>query len=171
MGASSTPIRNPLEQRERPSLNDQPTVEIANEQSTCAIDELVIRKAVLDILAGEGVTAGRISVAIVDDATIREVNRRHLEHDYATDVISFVLDREGGYLDGEVIVSADTARAVAAELAWPAKDELLLYVVHGTLHLVGYDDRTDSDREEMRSRERHYLAGFGLVPPWKELDR
>jgi len=152
-------------------LNDQPTVEIANDQTTCAIDEPVIRKAVLDILAGEGVTSGQISVAIVDDATIREVNRRHLQHDYATDVISFVLDREGGCLDGEVIVSADTARAVAADLAWPAEDELLMYVVHGTLHLVGYDDRTDSDREEMRSRERHYLAGFGLVPPWEDFDQ
>ncbi len=82
-------------------------------------------------------------------------------------MISFVLEWEDGCLDGEVIVSGDTACAVAADLGWPAENELLLYIAHGTLHLVGYEDQSDSDREEMRIRERHYLARFGLVPPWQ----
>jgi probable rRNA maturation factor len=151
-------------------LKDQLTVEIANEQSACTVDESLIRQAVLEILAGESVTAGQISVALVDDPTIHEINRRHLQHDYPTDVISFVLDCEEGYLDGEVVASADTACSVAKDLDWPAQNELLLYVVHGTLHLVGYDDQADSDRDEMRTRERHYLARFGLVPPWQAAD-
>lgn len=151
-------------------MKNQPIVEIANEQSTCSIDESLISRAVLEILAGEGVAAGRISVAVVDDPTIHEINRRHLEHDYPTDVISFVLEDEDGYLDGEVIVSADTACTVAKDLGWAAENELLLYVVHGTLHLVGYDDQAEPDREGMRIRERHYLARFGLVPPWQEPD-
>ncbi len=149
-------------------MKDQPTVEIANEQSACTIDESLIRRAVLEILSGEGVTGGQISVAVVDDPTIHEINRRHLEHDYPTDVISFVLECEDGLLDGEVIVSADMACSVAEDLGWPAGNELLLYVVHGTLHLVGYDDQSESDREQMRIRERHYLARFGLVPPWQD---
>jgi probable rRNA maturation factor len=151
-------------------LREPPTVEIANEQSACAIDETLICRAVSEILAGEGVRAGQVSVAVVDDATIHEINRRHLEHDYPTDVISFVLESEEGYLDGEVVVSADTACTVGQDLGWPAENELLLYVVHGTLHLVGYDDQSDSDRREMRTRERHYLARFGLVPPWQDSD-
>ena len=149
-------------------MNDQPIVEIANEQAACNVDESLIRQAVLEILAGEGITTGQISVALVDDPTIHEINRQHLQHDYPTDVISFVLEREEGYLDGEVVASADTACAVAADLGWPAQNELLLYVVHGTLHLVGYDDQSDSDRDEMRSRERQYLARFDLVPPWQD---
>lgn len=149
---------------------DQLTVEIANEQSACTLDESLIRQAVLRILAEEGVNSGQISVALVDDHTIHEINRRHLQHDYPTDVISFVLDSHDGYLDGEVVASADTANAVAKDLGWPAQNELLLYVVHGTLHLVGYDDLSDSDRDEMRTRERKYLAHFGLVPPWQADD-
>ncbi len=151
-------------------MKEPPTVEIANEQTACTIDEPLICRAVSEILAGEGITTGQVSVAVVDDPTIHEINRRHLQHDYPTDVISFVLESREGYLDGEVVASADTACTVAADLGWPAENELLLYVVHGTLHLVGYDDQSESDREEMRSRERHYLARFGLVPPWQDPD-
>lgn len=154
-----------------PPLDDEPTVEIANEQANCLVDESLIRRTVLEVLAGEGVTEGSVSVAVVDDPTIHELNQRHLGHDYPTDVISFVLEKEDAYLDGEVVASADTARNVAAEVGWAAENELLLYIVHGTLHLVGYDDQTDSDRTRMRDRERHYLARFGLTPPWLEAER
>lgn len=149
-------------------MTGKPTVEIANEQTACALNEALIRQAVLEILEEEGVSAGNVSIAVVDDPTIREINRRHLNHDYPTDVISFVLESASGYLDGEVVTSADTAREAAADLGWPVENELLLYVVHGTLHLVGYDDRSETDRQCMRSRERHYLARFDLVPPWQE---
>ncbi len=151
-------------------MDTEPTIEIANEQSAVAIDEALIRQTVSEVLAGEGIARGQVSLAVVDDPTIHAINRQHLNHDYPTDVISFVFDRDGDCLDGEVIVSADTARGAAAELGWPAENELLLYVVHGTLHLAGYDDQSDSDRQEMRVRESHYLARFGMVPPWQDLD-
>jgi len=149
------------------ALSDEPEIEIANQQTTCPVDEARIRQVVAAILHDAGICAGAISIAVVDDPTIHELNRRHLQHDYPTDVISFVLDREGSLLEGEVVVSADTAQSVAADLAWPTEDELLLYVVHGTLHLVGYDDVSDTLRAEMREKERHYLAQFGLTPPWQ----
>jgi probable rRNA maturation factor len=151
-------------------LDAELTIEIADQQATVTIDEALIRNVVSEILAGEGVTGGQISVAVVDDPTIHGVNRQHLNHDYPTDVISFVFDRDGSRLDGEVIVSADAARGAAEHLGWAAENELLLYVVHGTLHLVGYDDRSEADREQMRGRESHYLARFGMVPPWQDLD-
>ena len=61
-----------------------------------------------------------------------------------------------------MIVSSETAIRSAARLGWSAEDELLLYVIHGTLHLVGYDDGTPAERDVMRRQEAHYLAGFGL---------
>ncbi len=149
-------------------MREKLVVEIANQQADCRVDEQRICQAVRDILREEKIAAGEVSVAIVDDPTIQALNARHLGHDYPTDVISFLLDRRGDYLEGEVVVSIDTARAVAAELAWPAEDELLLYVVHGTLHLVGYGDDSDAARERMRRRERLHLAPFGLEPPWDE---
>ena len=64
-----------------------------------------------------------------------------MNHDWPTDVLSFVLDDDDGHLEGEVIISADTAAAAAAEVGWPAAAEQLLYVIHGMLHLVGYRDK------------------------------
>jgi probable rRNA maturation factor len=139
-------------------------VEINNEQSTLAVDEPRFTRAVTAILAGEGIAAGTVSLAVVDDPTIHDLNRRFLAHDYPTDVLSFVLESEAGYLEGEVIVSADTAAASAARFGWHAADELLLYVIHGTLHLVGYDDLEPELLTKMRERERHYLGLFGLLP-------
>ena len=103
-------------------------------------------------------------MAVVDDHTIRELNQRHLNHDYATDVLSFPLEQAAGALEGEVIVSADMALATAPEYGWSAEDELLLYVIHGTLHLVGCDDKRPAERRAMRNREKAYLARLGVKP-------
>jgi probable rRNA maturation factor len=123
------------------------------ERLTAAV-ELVLRQA--------GVERATISVAIVDDATIHELNRRFLEHDYPTDVLSFVLDRDEQSLDGEIVASADTAARVASQLGVTPADELLLYVVHGALHLVGYDDQDDESEATMRRREREVLSELGV---------
>jgi probable rRNA maturation factor len=68
------------------------------------------------------------------------------------------------HLEGELIVSTETAIREAAAHGWSPQDEVLLYVVHGLLHLCGYDDLTDEARPAMRVREREVLAGWQLVP-------
>ncbi len=143
------------------------TIEIANQQSAVAVDQQRMRQAVESILRDAGVANARLSLAVVDDDTIHQLNRQYLEHDYPTDVLSFLLEREGERLEGEVIVSADTALRTAAEYGWPPGDELLLYVVHGTLHLVGHDDTSSEERAAMQREERRYLVQFGLEPPRK----
>ncbi|HVU88262.1 MAG TPA: rRNA maturation RNase YbeY [Pirellulales bacterium] len=137
-------------------------IDITNEQSRLPIDEQRLRAAVAAVLAGEGRSAATISVAVVDDPTIHELNRRFLAHDYPTDVLSFVLEESTAGLEGEIIVSADTAAASAPRYGWPATDELLLYVIHGTLHLVGYNDHEPADIARMRAAEKRYLAQCGL---------
>ncbi|NUQ65521.1 MAG: rRNA maturation RNase YbeY [Pirellulales bacterium] len=137
-------------------------VEIANEQSVLLVDEDRLRRAVRIALDETPVRRAAISLAVVDDPTIHRLNRRYLDHDYPTDVLSFVLDRTADSLDGEVIVSSDTAVASAAQFGWSADDELLLYVIHGVLHLAGYDDILPEQRGKMRNRERACLARFGL---------
>jgi probable rRNA maturation factor len=143
-------------------------VQIANEHADFTADEDRLRQAVASVLAEAGVARGVVSVAIVDDAAIHRLNAEFLEHDCPTDVLSFVLERSAEALEGEIVVSADTARQVAGRLGWPAADELLLYVVHGALHLVGYDDHEDDQRQQMRQAERRHLALFGLSPPTAE---
>ena len=95
---------------------------------------------------------------MVDDATIARLHGEFLGDPEPTDVLSFVLERSPQALEGEVVVSADTAGANAIRYHCTAEEELLLYVIHGMLHLVGHDDATPRKRARMRRREREYLA-------------
>jgi len=90
-------------------------------------------------------------------------HERYLGQQGPTDVLSFLLDEADGCLEGEVVVSAQTAVAQAGRFGWSAADELLLYVVHGALHLLGYDDATCPQRRAMRRRERRFVARLGLA--------
>lgn len=141
-------------------------VEFSNEQSRLPIDPQRLRRSVHMICTDALVQNANISLAVVDDPTIRELNRRWLGHDEATDVLSFVLNAEDSYLDGEIIVSSDMASASAGRYGWTPHDELLLYVIHGALHLVGYDDQSPELQAQMREREAHYLARFDLHPKY-----
>lgn len=162
------------------------TIEIADEQDALSIDLDVIRDVVRSTLIAEHVAAASISVALVDDVTIHQLNREHLEHDYPTDVLSFLLDSDdpdgdsadevaggpalpgrGKRLDGEVILSTDTAIREAAQFGWRAQDEITLYLVHGLLHMCGYDDQPGAALMEMRDREREILAIWGITPHYE----
>ena len=134
-------------------------IEIANQQTFLSLDERLLRAAVRRVLGEAGVRKARISLAVVDDTTMARLNRRYLHHRGPTDVLSFALDECDG-LEGEVIVGAQVALRTAPQFGWSPHDELLLYVVHGALHLVGLDDRTDKQRVEMRKRESDILEGL-----------
>lgn len=132
-------------------------IEIVNEQEQLEIDESLIQKIILKMYADEGITGGKMEVAIVDDPTIHDLNVRYLGHDYPTDVLAFEMDSKDHYLEGNVIVSADTACTRAEEFNMKPEKELLLYIIHGTLHLLGYDDHTEEDAPAMRAKEKEYL--------------
>ena len=140
------------------------SIEIANRQNLLTLDTRRLEQAAQAILRDAGITSAELSIALVDDAAIHQLNRQYLEHDNPTDVLSFVLEREQGHLDGEVIVSTETAVRSARQFGWAAEDELLLYVIHGTLHLVGHDDLELEQQTAIRAAERRYLALFGLLP-------
>jgi probable rRNA maturation factor len=139
-------------------------IDLANEQSALPVDARRLRRAVRLVLKEAGVSRARVSLAVIGDRAIRRLNRRYLGHDYATDVLSFNLGDSQQELEGEVIVSADAAAAAAARFGWPPEDELLLYVIHGTLHLIGLRDGNPRQRRQMRRSERECLARFGLEP-------
>ena len=147
------------------------TVHSTNEQSRLAIDCDRIERAVRMVFEDESISRAEISVAVVEDATIRKINRRYLDHDYATDVLSFLLDHDEEKLEGEVVVSAQTAQSAAKRFGWPAADELLLYVIHGMLHLAGYEDETKGQQAKMRKLQRAYLSRFGLEPCYVEKEK
>jgi probable rRNA maturation factor len=143
--------------------SDDVTVEVNNFQTQSPIESREIRDLVRRVLYDERVDRAQISVAVVDDATIHELNRRHLAHDCPTDVITFVLsDDDSDDLSGEIVVSAETAERVARAAGNDPEAELTLYLVHGLLHLLGCDDRTPAAASEMRRRESEVLARLGV---------
>ena len=144
------------------------SVEISNEQDTHLIGTDRLVAAATLVLEKCAPPEAWVSLAVVDDPTMHDLNRQYLDHDYPTDVLSFVLEQEEGKLIGEVIVSSDTAAKEAGRFGWSVDDELLLYVTHGVLHLVGFDDTTDAARREMREQERRFLTHWNLSPRYDD---
>lgn len=122
-----------------------------------------MREVVRTVLEGEDEGDAEIGLAFVDNPTIHQLNKRYLHHDEPTDVLSFPLSDPGARkLAGELVLGVEVAQAQAAERGHDVQAELTLYVIHGLLHLCGYDDHTDAGIQAMRQRERHYLAKLGL---------
>ena len=100
---------------------------------------------------------GNLSIIFCSDNYILDVNQKYLQHDYFTDIIT--LDYcEGDILSGDLFISVDTVRENAIEYGTDFNDELNRVMVHGVLHLIGYDDHCDEDIQEMRSKENYYLS-------------
>ena len=140
-------------------------VDITDEYERLAFDRERVVAAARRVLERARVTTAAISVAVVDNATIHALNVEFLQHDFPTDVITFPLEQSDERLEGELVVSGEYAETMAAEFGWSAADELLLYVVHGALHLVGYDDLDETSLTTMRQQEDEVLSHFGLRVP------
>jgi len=140
-------------------------ISLANEQTTLTIDEHRLVAAVQAVLEESSYSSAVVSLAVVDDPTIHRLNNEFLQHDYPTDVLSFLLEDDGSSLEGELVLSADTAARNAEEFQWPAHDELTLYAIHGTLHLVGYDDKSSAQERKMREAEARHLERLSIKLP------
>ena len=130
-----------------------------------------IRQAACWIAKEYGYRRLYASIAIVDDSTIQQVNAQRLGHDWPTDVISFELDVSDTSVEGEVIASVETAARICAAAGWSVADELLLYVVHGLLHVAGLNDGDEEQRQEMRLAEQACLLGLGVEQAGQHIQR
>ena len=127
------------------------------------LDFAALKDAARAVLDGEGVRAADVTVAFVDDAHIHRLNKQFLNHDEPTDVLTFPHSDPGARkLEGDVVIGYQVAEEYAADRGHAVGPELVLYVVHGCLHLCGYTDADDRSAAEMRAKEREYLAKLGL---------
>ncbi len=127
----------------------------------------LLHRVAAHTLQAEGFTSGRLSVAVVGASAMATLHRRVLGQPGPTDALSFDLgtDHPRGHVEGEVVVCADVARRRAARRGrslQAARAELALYVVHGILHLAGYDDKTPAGFRRMHGREDQILSELGL---------
>ena len=147
------------------------SIEIQDLQSRLKVDPEDLRALARHVLRSAGVVRAEVAIVLVDDATIRDLNRRHLNHDWPTDVITFPLSEAGdSIVRGELVVSVETAKTTAENAGIDPWHELALYAAHGLLHLLGLDDQTEADALDMRRREQEVLSGFGLVNTFSLID-
>lgn len=132
---------------------------IEHDHPSHALDEERLERLIRHVVETEGGTLVHVSVVLTDHDTVRELNRAYLEHDYNTDVLSFSLleDPDSDEVEGEVYVDLDTAAERHEEFDTSFEREAYRYVIHGVLHLLGYDDATEAGRQTMRTREDEYL--------------
>lgn len=133
-----------------------------------------LHEAITAALRRHHVPTAQISVALVDDARMAELNRRHLNHEGSTDVLAFDLrdgiddprgDSDGppvDGLDGEIVLSIETAAREARRRGHGIDAEAALYAVHGVLHLLGYDDHREQDADRMHAVEDEILSSLGM---------
>lgn len=147
-------------------------VDVSDRQSLLRVSSRGLERLVRTALSVEGIEQAEIGVVLVDDRRIASIHRRWLGIPGPTDVITFDLSAgvtgppHAGVLAGDIVVSTETARRMARAVGWTPRLELAYYIIHGLLHLTGYDDHAAADRRQMRARERTVMKACGLpIPP------
>ena len=143
-------------------------VSVAHAGAPNGISPDKVHDAVVSALRSLRCDRAQISVALVDDPTIAELNQRFLDHTGSTDVISFDLaEPDTKTVDGELVISTETAKREARRRGIDVSAEVMLYAVHGTLHLLGMDDATPEQAAEMHDIEDRILTDLGVGPVYR----
>ena len=139
-------------------------VEIANLQKHYKIKDNKIKQVVKEVL-GKKSSSAKLSFAFVDNNEIKRLNKKYFDSDDVTDVIAFPLDNHKNALNGEIVVSVETAVDTAVKENVDVEGEIVLYVVHGLLHLLGYSDVNREDAIIMHEKESKILKALGYNMP------
>ncbi|MCX5684712.1 MAG: rRNA maturation RNase YbeY [Planctomycetota bacterium] len=144
-------------------------IEITDLQDHVRLDRKQILQIIRRVIKEEGRSAKSLSIVLTDNRHMRDLNREYLGHDSLTDVISFPLEdldwptgQANSGINGEIIASAELACQQAQSTNTDPRAELMLYLVHGLLHLMGYDDRKPDQARRMHAREDALLEEFGF---------
>ena len=145
-------------------------LEIINLQKFHRVNKNKIKELVKGVLKAESADA-EINVVLVDNKKIKEMNNAFLGHNYATDVLSFAYEKEEkqkNNVTGEIIISVEMAARLARRQERAVEGELALYLTHGLLHVLGYNDKKKADAKKMHQREQVLLTNLGYNVPVPE---
>ena len=121
-----------------------------------------IKKFLEKVILAEKKVPGDLNFVFTNDVNLLEINVKFLGHDYYTDVISFV-NSNGDEVNGEIYISVDTVKRNASHYKVPGYEEVIRVMIHGTLHLCGYRDGTEEEREYMIKRQEMQLNEFRRI--------
>lgn len=169
-----------------------PTIHYLNNVKRSGVDARALKATMGSLMAAVGQKDAAISITLVNDAAIAEINRDHRGKDKPTDVLSFPLHapHEGGpkkskgaapsaarpprakragppepeYLLGDIVISVDTARRQASDYDAPLQNEIYRLLIHGLLHVLGHDHMELDERIEMEAEERRLARAIDM--PW-----
>ena len=139
---------------------------LANEQPL-PVDEARLSALARHTLEEEGISpSAELSILLIDAGHIKRLNARFAGNDYATDVLAFPMmeDDETTAILGDVVIAPDIASQNAEKVGHPLEDELEVLLVHGTLHLLGYDHQRTEDKAKMDRRLEEIRASFRPLP-------
>ncbi len=147
-----------------PDLPDIPAekrIVIHLEHPHLELDPDLAERLAVEVVGGESERIGRVDIILTDAKRLRGLNRKWRGADYDTDVLSFPLG-DGSRMEGEIYVSLDFAREHCRIYGASFIQESCRYIVHGLLHLMGYEDHTPEARRIMRAKEDVYLRRTGV---------
>lgn len=125
-------------------------------QTDMTLSVSLLQQLIRRVIRAEKIPVTELRIIFVDDEHLRSLHRDFLNDDTYTDVMTFNLGNEQA-IEGEIYISVDRARAHAREFRVPTEEELARLIIHGLLHLKGYDDQTPPERARMRTRENEHL--------------
>ena len=138
-----------------------------NEVKRSGVDARALKATMRSLLAAAGQEGAAISITLVDDEAIQEINRDHRGKDKPTDVLSFPLEPEPfaqERLLGDIVISIDTARRQASDYDAPLQREIYRLLIHGLLHVLGHDHMEAGERALMEAEERRLARAIDM--PW-----
>lgn len=125
-------------------------------------DEALQKEKIMALLRAEKQIGGQIQFVFMSDEQLYEMNMEYLSHDTYTDILTFDMS-EGEEIAGDMYISIDRVKDNAKSLGVGWEEELDRVMVHGLLHLMGYNDKTEEEQKEMRKREDVHLANFASI--------
>jgi probable rRNA maturation factor len=123
-------------------------------------DRRRLKAFIAGIFRKEKVALAEVNYIFCSDDYLLDINRRFLQHDYFTDIITFNMAEKGGPVNAEIYISTDRVKENAGNLKVSTKEEILRVMFHGVLHCCGYKDKSKEQIKEMRKREGHYLKRY-----------
>ena len=121
-------------------------------------DETTVKDWIRDCIEQENKKTGNINFILCSDPYLLNINQRYLNHDFFTDIITFDQSESSSEISGDIYISVDRVKENAGKLKVKFEHELCRVLIHGILHLVGYNDKTDSEKSQMREKEEACLS-------------
>ena len=127
------------------------------DQGISLTGKTILKTLLTDLFRKEGQQLAGLSIVFCSDDYLLELNRQFLQHDYYTDILTFLMSERGAPVEGELYISVDRVRDNARALGVPTLQELRRVIIHGALHLCGYKDKLKKDQALIRQKEDRYL--------------